>query len=143
MGNREIIFRGKTINSGEWVESMTIAKGTIKRKKDCMYMELSEGMWVGVIPETVGQFTNLIDKNEKKIFENDLRVDGKGNIFRIYGIDGGFVIKSYFWKHNCKDLVMGDELIMDHLTDPQTRQYIEQSTTHCGNIFDNPELVKP
>ena len=35
---REILFRAKTINTGEWIQSMTIAKGTIKRKSNCIYI---------------------------------------------------------------------------------------------------------
>ena len=34
---REILFKGKAINTEEWVESMTIAKGTIKRKARSFY----------------------------------------------------------------------------------------------------------
>lgn len=47
--NRIIKFRGKRINGGEWVESMTISNGTIKRKMYDVFFEVQPDKWVGVI----------------------------------------------------------------------------------------------
>lgn len=60
---RMIKFRAKRVNGGEWVKSMTISYGTIKRKMYNVFFEVEPNKWVGVIPETVCQFSEITDKN--------------------------------------------------------------------------------
>jgi YopX protein len=68
----DIEFKAKSITTGEWVYSMTISKGNIKRKRDKYFFEIGDNKWVGVIPETIGQYTGEVDKSNNRIYRGDL-----------------------------------------------------------------------
>lgn len=142
---REILFRGKRIDNGEWVEGFLL--------KECNYATCSWNLAIEyktdrfgkfaydvaeINPETVGQFTGLTDKNEKKIFEGDIvrvlgnqQVDDWKNVdyvALIAFLDGGFcaidgtVEEHGFRRYALARMDFGLEII--------------------GNQFDNPELLE-
>lgn len=119
---REILFRGKRIDNGEWVTSNTFyqCKGEIK------LWDERDG-YVEVIPETVGQYIGLTDKNGKKIFESDI-VHGYWNTkFLIF-----FDLCCLQFRAKLSD---GTEKDIDYYGDSKKIEVI-------GNIYDNPELLR-
>jgi len=91
---REILFKGKSVNTGEWIESMTITKGATESTKDALFMKKDIDEWVEIIPDSLSQFINKPDKNGKKVFEGDYDEDGnfvvwcdECNGFQFAGID--------------------------------------------------------
>lgn len=127
---REIKFRAKAKHNNQWFESMTIAKGTIKRKKDDLFMEIGDDKWIGIISETLAQFTGVIDVNGKEIFE--------GDILEVLSIEASE-----------EEILKKLEVYFDiELCSFQFRQDWEPFNSQfrndfkiIGNIYDNPELL--
>ena len=69
---REILFKGKSLLSGEWVEGYYIGPiGVLDVHEICDIHDIT-GTRVEVDPSTVCQYTGMTDKNGTKIFEGDI-----------------------------------------------------------------------
>lgn len=128
---REILFRGKRFCDGEWVDgSLFIDEKKDKHEILVGYVNYRVG-WE-VIPDTVGQFTGLTDKNGKKIFEGDI-VQYYGTYALEVFIENGHTKIRWFdtvTNSECTELFFGH--------DEEALGEVEV----IGNIHDNPELLE-
>ena len=134
---REILFRAKRLDNGEWVEGLLI--------HICLFSineneEIDEEYVLGIQrlnksyqidPTTLCQYTSLEDMNGKKIFEND--------IVEVWEDD-----------EKCDYIIVWDDCILAIEAETRDGRYRNNTfSLHAvdsicviGNIFDNPELLE-
>ena len=129
---REILFRGKCIYDGEWVQG-----DLYHRNDEILINNYQKGFNLAVAPSSIGQFTGLTDKNGKKIFEGDIvrvlgnqQVDDWKNVdyvALIAFLDGGFCAI--------------DGTVEEHAFRRYALTRLDFALEVIGNIHDNPELL--
>ena len=86
MKMREILFRGKRIDTGKWVYGYYYSEcgNTIIIENRQVENMLNRNTPYQVIPNTVGQYTGLQDSKGFQIFEGDIiRIAGVNNLFTV------------------------------------------------------------
>lgn len=139
---REILFRGKRKDTGEWVHGFYVGDIGDGCHEICD-INCITGSRVEVAPETVGQYTGLTDKNGTKIFEGDIikthyaNVKNADHVEKVVFHNGKFC--GLYEKDVCK---MWSPLPdgVKHLPQDKT-PYMEKCEV-IGNIHDNPEKEK-
>lgn len=136
--NREILFRGKRVDNGEWVhgkglqqckdelgnEIVAIFTDIVKSEKYIKKEGRYTLYYMPVKAETLGQYTGLKDKNGKKVFEGDLlevanRKRDKECIADVIFLDGAFLL--HFPNEDLLDI-----------------KEVSECWVVIGNIHDNP-----
>ena len=139
---REIKFRGKDPKGG-WVEGYYLQDLTQGEMRS--YIFNCPCYWE-VIPETVGQFTGLLDKNGKEIYEGDI-LRGDEYPYNCDGVDNYFV--EIVWANNVcgfyrithkkpNSTVRG----ISHGNWSELDEEDIKSFEVIGNIHDNPDLLE-
>ena len=136
---KEILFRAKQIDDGEWVEGYyaMMGKGNLIRHyivQNCaltgLFEDPEDNMYfndVEIDPETIGQYTGMVDRNGKRIWEDDIV---KHEISDTLGTVKWYQEDYVGW---CVDDVMIDE-----------QQFTDEMWNECeviGNAFDDKHLL--
>lgn len=151
---RDILFRGKRIDNGEWVLSGNIIRFIPENGEGLIFIPahsepcicdhdendniiaFEKGMFYKVDTKTVGQYTGLHDKHGKRIWEGDIvryaerRLGGEyvSVVHPVTFDEGGFCAHHYFLNNWLRNGLGGNTKLED----------IEV----IGNIHDNQELLE-
>ena len=140
---REIKFRGKSKNVNEWCYGTYIftddnrnnpfRTGPFKESHRIVFWcsgDWNMGGWVDeeVIPETIGQYTGLKDKNGKEIYEGDIMNDPTSKNVGVVTWNSVLCQFQLSWQNMH---VAADIFFM-----------VKCNSFVIGNIYDNPELIK-
>lgn len=129
---REILFKAKRIDNGEWVEGYVIRKHGLYFIYDIVNSDSCRQNNYEIDSETICQFTGLCDKNGKRIWENDILM--------------AHLDESYPEDVTYETVEWGVAGWVAHETGSTDREYIDKfDLKHfkvVGNIFDNPELLQ-
>lgn len=158
---REILFRGKRLDNGEWVQGgnilvldspnplmaeVYIYEGgksiDIWKDKKEMHIEEIAGYLYRVSPATVGQYTGLSDKNGTKIFEGDIVT--LGTVVPLGAVKWGEYTHSKCDEYECEHYGWYiDKGYIGYVKNTGRCLYCySQIIKVIGNIHDTPELLK-
>lgn len=132
--SREILFRGKIDKNDNWVYGSL--NNTDPQFPEIMYCDKNWNVHSHLIkPETIGQFTGLIDKNGTKIFEGDIC-----KYYNQIDYDGICVIEN--WNTSFVANWIGGTIKAHHLITSMFYLSCGKEFEVIGNIYDNPELLE-
>ena len=146
---REILFRGKRLQGGNWVEGYFFKSDINKREReskkatliftpDCdtfiMVPECHNSFMV--VSDTVGQYTGLKDKNGERIFEGDVCR------FREWSNGEMCWVGKVHWEHQRFMISGGPNKECETMFELCMSRFIPENIEVIGNITDNPELLE-
>ena len=138
--NREILFKAKRIDNGEWVEGNLLQTTAVSSKSFIVpsacytFDKWDWAEWLRVDTDTICQYTGLTDKNGKLIWEND-----------IVGYLDTYSTESGYAEASCIGRVVWDNETLSFLVTNRMSAESYEVLDECaviGNIFDNPEFLE-
>ena len=121
---REIKFRAKERNINEWIYGYYSFEDEIFDGAVCTTYR--------IMPETLGQFTGLLDKNGKEVYECDMLKTINDSIGVAIWFKTGWRIAFYSLGYNgIKSYTAVESFYTDEIREWEV----------IGNIYDNPELL--
>ena len=128
---REILFRGKRIDNGEWVEGGYYREDYTDHTRITFWNSFGLGFMDAcrVDPSTVGQYTGLTDKNGENIFEGDVvRITERG-----YSTNGVVIFENGY---------PGGWLVANKTRESKCSLAMRTDLEVIGTVHDNPELLE-
>jgi uncharacterized phage protein (TIGR01671 family) len=126
--NREILFKAKRKDNGEWVEGYYVycrkRHYILPVVNKAIGFDERENEWVEINSETLCQYTGLTDKN---IWENDIVRNEKGDIGVVQWFEEHAAFMIWNKTKNCVCYLAENDFSKIEV---------------IGNIFDNPELLE-
>ena len=150
---REILFRGKSDIGNVWEYGYLSVQYDEDENKG-VFIEKENGVKFPVIPQTVGQYIGLTDKNGKKIFEGDIvkqtfetTIEEKGeDDTYIYGYDIGEVIlissRGACIKNPYQHREIDGDIAKEYEKTKMCKNIVSYRCEVIGNIYDNSELLE-
>ena len=128
--NREILFKAKRKDNGKWVEGYYQKRFDLDgSEQHLIFWSKSYTVWeyAEINPDTICQYTGLTDKNGKRIWENDIVRNKKGDIG----------VAQWFEEHAAFMIWNKTKNCVCYLAENDFSK-IEVN----GNVFDNLELLE-
>ena len=127
--NREILFKAKRKDNGEWVEGCIVIDQSRFDRFKYRIQPIESGVLYAhpIDPDTLCQYTGLTDKNGKRIWENDILRNKKGDMG----------VAQWFEEHAAFMIWNKTKNCVCYLAENDFSK-IEVN----GNVFDNPELLE-
>lgn len=125
---REILFRGKRIDNGKWVQGYLYRLS--EKLNPFILLKSEKGASYEVDAKTVGQYTGMVDKNGTKIFEGDICNFSSRSDIDNYGV----VV------YDADETEFGIDYGSTYLG--LGKHYHSRNVEVIGNIYDNPNLIR-